>query len=271
MPDGVNFPKDLIRVVAAIEYDGSNYCGWQRQKHSPSVQAEVEKAFSVVANETITVACAGRTDTGVHGTNQVIHFDTRINRSSRQWLLGVNANLPKNIRIHWVEEREANFHARFSATARTYRYLISNQFYRSALHHHLMTWERENLDELLMDKAAQYLLGEHDFTSFRAAGCQSLSPNRDVHNARVWREKKLVILEITANSFLHHMVRNVVGSLISVGKGENPPEWIDSLLIKHDRSIASPTAPSNGLYLCGVDYPLKYKIPKFNSVFQTVG
>ncbi len=264
MPNGESLPDGVTRIAAAIEYDGSDYCGWQRQNHSPSVQAEAEKAFSVVGNEAIVVICAGRTDTGVHGTNQIVHFDTRAKRSSRQWLLGVNANLPRGIRIHWAEEIAAQFHARFSATARTYRYVISNQFYRSALYHRLITWERVHLNERLMEAAAQQLLGEHNFTSFRATGCQSLSPIRNVYSVKVWRESQLVVFEIIANSFLHHMVRNIVGSLISIGKKEQEVEWIGELLENCDRSKASATAPSNGLYLCGVSYPSRYKIPKFN-------
>ena len=250
-------------MAAAIEYDGSKYCGWQKQIHSPSIQHEVELALSNIANEPIDTICAGRTDTGVHGLNQIIHFDTISERSSRQWLLGANANLPKNIRIHWIDKKKPEFHARYSALTRTYRYYISNQFYRSALQHNHLTWEKNNLDEKLMNIASMHLLGEHDFTSFRAAGCQSLSPNRSVQFVKAWREDNLVIFEITANSFLHHMVRNIVGSLIIIGKGERPPEWISSLISERDRTIAAPTAPSNGLYLFGVDYPEEFCIPKY--------
>ena len=264
IPAGKNLPDSVMRIAALIEYDGSSYCGWQRQNHSPSVQAEVEKALSVVADEPILVVCAGRTDTGVHGTNQVIHFDTSATRLPRQWMLGVNANLPRNIRIHWVGDKPPQFHARFSAVSRTYRYVISNQFYRSALYHNLLTWERVQLDEKAMNVAAQCLIGEHDFTSFRASGCQSMSPNRNVHAVNVRREKKLVIFEITANSFLHHMVRNIVGSLISIGKGDHSSAWFSALLKNRDRSKASATAPSNGLYLSGVSYPPEYNIPRFN-------
>ncbi len=220
-------------------------------------------ALSRVANEQIDTICAGRTDTGVHGLNQIIHFDTMSERSPRQWLLGTNANLPKNIRIHWIDKQKPEFHARFSACSRTYRYCISNQFHQSALQHNLLTWEKDNLDERLMNIASKCLLGEHDFTSFRAAGCQSLSPNRNVHSVKVWRDENLIICEITANSFLHHMVRNIVGSLITIGKGENPPEWISSLISERDRTIAAATAPSNGLYLCGVSYPKEFNMPKF--------
>ena len=228
------------------------------------MQAEVEKALSVLADESISVVCAGRTDTGVHGVNQFIHFDTTASRLPRQWILGVNANLPRNIRIHWAGDKPPQFHARFSAISRTYRYVISNQFYRSALYHHLLTWERVSLDEQAMNVAAQCLIGEHDFTSFRAAGCQSMSPNRNVHAASVRREGKLVIFEITANSFLHHMVRNIVGSLISIGKGDYSSVWLSTLLENHDRSKASATAPSNGLYLSGVSYPPECSMPRLN-------
>lgn len=257
-------PEGIKRIAAAVEYDGSSFCGWQRQSHSPSVQAEVEAALTTVANEPVTVACAGRTDTGVHGTNQVIHFDTQAERQSRNWLLGVNANLPYGIRLHWVKEMPLQFHARFSATARTYRYVITNQPQRSALFHHWLTWEKKPLDEELMSQAAQQLLGEHDFSSFRASGCQSHSPNRNVHAVRVWRQAGLVIMEITANAFLHHMVRNIMGSLLCIGRGEKPVEWLGGLLALCDRTKAASTAPSNGLYLVRVNYPQPFEIPEFN-------
>ena len=219
--------------------------------------------MTTVANESVVVACAGRTDTGVHGTNQIIHFDTRAERQSRNWLLGTNANLPYGIRLHWVEEMPSQFHARFSATARTYRYVITNQPQRSALFHHWLTWEKKTLNEKMMDQAAQHLLGENDFSSFRAAGCQSNTPNRNVHAVKVWRQASLVILEITANAFLHHMVRNIVGSLLCVGRGERPADWLGDLLESRDRTKAAPTAPSNGLYLVKVSYPNQFGIPEF--------
>lgn len=264
IPEGEDLPEGIKRIAAAVEYDGSSFCGWQRQSHSPSVQAEVEAALTTVANEPITVACAGRTDTGVHGTNQIIHFDTQADRQPRNWLLGANANLPYGIRLHWVEEKSASFHARFSATARTYRYVITNQPQRSALFHHWLTWEKKPLDESLMNHAAQQLLGENDFSSFRAAGCQSNSPNRNVHSVRVWRQAGLVICEITANAFLHHMVRNIAGSLLCIGRGEKSVEWLVSLLACRDRTRAPATAPANGLYLVKVSYPEVFSIPEFN-------
>ena len=202
-------PAGVKRIAAAVEYDGSAFCGWQRQRHSPSVQASVEAALSRVANESISVVCAGRTDTGVHGTNQIVHFDTVAKRHNRNWLLGGNANLPYGIRLHWVAEQTAGFHARFSATARTYRYLISNQAQRSALFYHGLSWEKRPLNALDMHRAIQHLIGEHDFSSFRAAGCQSNSPNRNIHRARVWRQADLVIVEITAILLEHCSVSAV--------------------------------------------------------------
>ena len=264
IPDGKSLPEGVKRIAAAVEYDGSSFCGWQRQSHSPSVQAEVEAALSKVANEPVTVACAGRTDTGVHGTNQIIHFDTRAERDSRNWMLGANANLPHGIRIHWVGEKSAQFHARFSATARTYRYIITNQPQRSALFYHWLTWEKKPLNENLMNQAVQHLLGEQDFSSFRAAGCQSNSPNRNVHSAKVWRQSGLVIFEITANAFLHHMVRNIAGSLLCIGRGEQSVDWLVNLLEVRDRTQAPATAPSHGLYLVKVAYPETFQIPQFD-------
>lgn len=263
LPDDQILPEGIRRIAAAVEYDGSSFCGWQRQTHSPSVQAEVEAALTSVANQPVTVACAGRTDTGVHGTNQIIHFDTSAERVPRNWLLGANANLPFSIRVHWVEEKPAQFHARFSATARTYRYLIANQPQRPAICHHGLAWEKRSLNESLMHQAAQQLLGEHDFSSFRAAGCQSRSPNRNVHAVNIWRQGTLVIVEITANAFLHHMVRNIIGSLLCVGRGDQPVDWLEALLQKKDRTQAPATAPANGLYLVGVNYPDNFEIPEF--------
>jgi tRNA pseudouridine38-40 synthase len=221
-------------------------------------------ALTVVANEPVTVACAGRTDTGVHATHQIIHFDTGTERQPRTWLLGAKANLPFGIRLHWVEERTAEFHARFSATARTYRYLIANQPHRSALFYHWLTWEKSHLNEQLMHEAAQLLLGEQDFSSFRASGCQSLSPNRNVHSVKVWRQAGLVIFEITANAFLHHMVRNIVGGLLCVGRAQQSVDWLGHLLACRDRTKAPATAPGNGLYLVKVSYPNKFQIPEFD-------
>ncbi|MGS2723293.1 tRNA pseudouridine(38-40) synthase TruA [Porticoccus sp. GXU_MW_L64] len=256
-------PPGMRRIAAVVEYDGSAFCGWQRQSHSPSVQAEVERALSKVAAETITIACAGRTDTGVHGTNQVIHFDTLAEREPRNWILGANANLPDSIRLHWAAPVAAHFHARFSATARTYRYVISNQAYRPALNHGGLTWQRLPLDETLMQQGANYLLGERDFSSFRGAGCQSKTPNRNMHYVDVWRQGDLVIIELRANAFVLHMCRNIAGALMAVGVGEKSPQWIDELMALRDRNQAGITAPPEGLYLVNVSYPAEFNFPQW--------
>ncbi|UTW46598.1 tRNA pseudouridine(38-40) synthase TruA [bacterium SCSIO 12696] len=255
-------PEGMHRIAAVVEYDGSAFCGWQRQSHSPSVQAEVERALSKVAAEPITVACAGRTDTGVHGTNQVIHFDTLAKREPRNWILGTNANLPPGIRFHWLAPVPHQFHARFSATARTYRYVIYNEPYRPALGHAGLTWYRHLLDEKQMQRGADYLLGERDFSSFRGAGCQSKTPNRNMHYVDVWRQGSLVIIELRANAFVLHMCRNIAGALMAVGAGQHQPEWINELMEVRDRNQAGITAPPQGLYLVNVSYPQDFAFPE---------
>lgn len=259
----IELPEGIERVAVALEYDGSNYCGWQRQQHSTGVQALVEAALSRVAAEPIRVFCAGRTDTGVHATHQIIHFDTSARRLPRNWILGANANLPTGIRLHWARSMPARFHARFSATARTYRYLICNQPYRPALMASLLTWERVSLAIEPMIEAADYLLGEHDFSSFRGAGCQSSSPNRHVEYINLCWHGSVLILEVRANAFLLHMVRNIAGALMAVGRGERPPAWIGELLGKRDRTQGAVTAPAAGLYLVAVRYPDEFGMPVF--------
>lgn len=264
IPEGKDLPQGISRIAAAVEYDGSAFCGWQRQSHSPSVQAVVEKALSAVAGEPVTTACAGRTDTGVHATNQIIHFDTAAVRSPRNWMLGGNAGLPPSVRLHWAAGMPAAFHARFSARSRTYRYLINNSPVDSGLFSRYMTWVRAPLDEQAMDRAAPNLLGEQDYSGFRAAGCQSLSRRRNVMSARVWRRERCVVFEITANAFLLRMVRNIAGALLAVGRGERAPEYIAELLALKDRTQAPPTAPPQGLYLCAVEYGRQYAMPQFS-------
>jgi tRNA pseudouridine38-40 synthase len=254
-------PEGIERMAAVIEYDGSSFCGWQRQLHSPSVQAEVEKALSNVANQSVSVACAGRTDTGVSGTNQFIHFDTSAQRNPHNWIMGANANLPDSIRLHWAQQMPAQFHVRFSALSRTYRYIICNDSYRPALFCKGLTWERRPLNADNMHRAAQHLLGEQDFTSVRAAGCQSNTPFRNVHCVDVWRQGELVIIEIKANAFLLHMVRNIAGILISVGKGARSSGSVKELLSAKNRCHGEVTARPNGLYLVGVGYPNEFNVP----------
>lgn len=249
-----------MRYAALVEYDGSEFCGWQRQRHAPSVQETVEQAISSVANHSIGTVCAGRTDTGVHALGQVIHFETNANRELRSWLLGINANLPGSVVIKKIVPVDDTFHARFSALSRSYRYVINNDQVRSALLVNRATWERSPLAEAYMRAATNYLLGKHDFTSFRALACQANNPIREITHLSVLREGSLVTIDVSANGFLHHMVRNLAGVLISIGKGEFPPEWAQEVLLRKDRSCAGVTAPAQGLYLMSVQYDLKYKI-----------
>ncbi len=255
-------PPGVVRIAAAVEYDGSGFCGWQRQAHCVGVQQVVEAALSRVAAELVTVACAGRTDSGVHATHQVIHFDTHAVRSPRSWILGANSHLPDNVRLHWAQPVVPQFHARFSAVSRTYRYLISNQAHRPALNHGGLTWAKYPLNVELMKSAVTPLLGEHDFSAFRGAGCQSKSAFRNVQRLDITQHGNLVAVQITANAFLLHMVRNIVGALMVVGRGARPPQWIAELLLGRNRTKGAATAPPNGLYLVAVDYPPRFGIAK---------
>lgn len=251
-----------MRYALGVEYDGSKYCGWQRQTHSPSVQQNIEEALSKIANESIKVVCAGRTDTGVHATNQVIHFDTDKIRKDRAWTLGVNTHLPDTISVKWVQLVDKDFHARFSATARRYRYIIYNNPLRSALLSSGISFNYNELDTDLMHKAAQYLVGRHDFTSFRTVHCQSHSPNRTLYHCDVKREGRFVIIDVRGNAFLHHMIRNISGSLMRVGEGLESPEWIKKVLEAKNRCLAGMTAQAEGLYFVDVEYPEQYQLPK---------
>ena len=251
-----------MRVALGIEYDGAALYGWQRQREVASVQQYLEQALSKVACETITVQCAGRTDAGVHATGQVVHFDTNVTRPDRAWTLGVNANLPDSVAVKWVTSVEDEFHARFSATARRYRYVIYNHKMRPAILHGGVTHVHSELDADVMHEAGQCLLGEHDFSAFRAALCQSKSPFRNIMHLNVSRQGSYVVLDIKANAFVHHMVRNITGSLIEVGAGRQPKEWIASLLDGKDRTQAAATAKPNGLYLVDVTYPERFNLPR---------
>lgn len=254
-------PPGLHRVAAVVEYDGSRFCGWQRQAHCASVQQAVETALSRIADEPVTLACAGRTDSGVHATAQVVHFDTAARRAPHNWLLGANTHLPRSVRLQWVQDIDAGFHARFSALARTYRYIIHNTAGDPALLGDQVGRERRPLDVHAMRVAGQLLLGERDFSSFRGAGCQSQSPWRNLMALRLWSQAQFVIIEVTANAFLLHMVRNIVGALCAVGRGERPPQWIAELLASRDRSAGEATAAPTGLYLVGVHYPPQFAVP----------
>jgi len=249
-----------VRYAACIEYDGTAYCGWQKLSHSPSVQEAVEKALSRVANHVVDLTCAGRTDSGVHGIGQIVHFDSDAQRNEKAWRMGCNTNLPDDIALRWIVPIEDSFHARFSAVSRCYRYIILNHQIRPALLHKKVCWYRNPLDEKRMQEAATHLLGENDFSSFRAAGCQAKHAMRELQGITVSREKHYVYIDIIANAFLHHMVRNIVGSLFEVGDGRRQPEWFSELLKMKDRTQAGVTAPACGLYFVSVKYPDEFQL-----------
>src|SRR5210317_619742 len=244
-----------MRIALGIEYDGTSYNGWQRQKTGLGVQQRLEEALSLVANEKVEVVCAGRTDTGVHESGQVIHFDTESVRSERGWLLGANTNLPEDISVTWVKPVDKDFHARFSAVARRYRYLILNRLQRSALYRQRAWWVYEPLDETPMQAAAHLLLGEHDFSAFRAAACQANTAVREITDLSISRTDDWLRIDVTANAFLMNMVRNIVGTLVAVGLGEHSVDWIGDVLESRDRKKGGITAPPHGLTLVGVEYP----------------
>jgi tRNA pseudouridine38-40 synthase len=252
-----------MKIVFCVEYDGTNYSGWQRQAgQERTIQAQLESAISSVANETVTVHCAGRTDAGVHATAQIMHFETTAERSSRSWLFGVNTNLPRDITVRWSHVVDDAFHARYSAIFRKYRYVIDNQWLRPALNRNRVSWIYRPLDEMSMQNAAQTLIGEHDFTSFRTVNCQAKSPVREITRLTVSRQSSFVVIDIQANAFLHHMVRNIAGVLIAIGAGEKPVHWCQEVLDARDRTRAGVTAPANGLYLTGVGYPEHFSLPE---------
>ncbi|CAN5358853.1 tRNA pseudouridine(38-40) synthase TruA [soil metagenome] len=251
-----------LRIALGIEYDGSAFTGWQVQPHGRSVQASVEQALAKVADHPVRVVAAGRTDRGVHALAQVVHFDSDAVRRPRAWVLGANSGLPAEVGILWAREVPDDFHARFSALERSYSYLILNRSVRSALLRDRAAWELKLLDEARMQAAARLLLGEHDFSSFRAAGCQAGTPVRQLRVLNVSRHDELVQIDVTANAFLQHMVRNLVGALMRVGAGEAPPQWVESLLGRRDRRFGAPTAPAAGLYLRDVRYPAAFDLPR---------
>lgn len=254
-----------MRLALGVEYKGSSYSGWQRQLHSSSVQQNIELALSRVANAEIKVICAGRTDAGVHAMEQVIHFDSEIIRPAKSWVLGANTHLPFDIRVLWAVSVEEEFHARFSAEQRSYQYVILNRLVRPGFFHKLVTHEYRPLDIMLMQQAANYLIGKHNFNSYRAKHCQSKTPIRTVHKLEVTRKGNFVIIEFVANAFLHHMVRNISGVLITIGCGEKKPEWANEILLLEDRQHKGVTASPDGLYLTSVQYPNKYALPQLSS------
>ncbi len=259
-----------MRIAMGIEYNGCHYYGWQRLTDLVSVQQSVEEAVSCVANHVVTVQCAGRTDTGVHAQAQVIHFDTESVRNERSWLLGTNANLPKDISIIWVREMPEDFHARFSAIARAYRYVIVNTQSRPAILQQQCSWIHNPLDHERMHEAAQGLKGCHDFNAYRASGCQAKTSIRTIENICVSRSQQYIFMDIKADAFLHHMVRNIMGVLIPIGSGERDVSWSQQVLDSRDRRKAGITAPANGLYMVAVDYPEKFKLSLTLSPIQFI-
>jgi tRNA pseudouridine38-40 synthase len=250
-----------VRIAIGLEYDGTAYNGWQRQRTGTGVQSLVEDAISTVANETIKIICAGRTDTGVHASAQVCHFDTQSEREPHGWLLGANSNLPDDVSVAWAHPVDDSFHARFSATSRSYHYLILNRPERSALYRHRAWWLYTDLDAERMHRAAQALLGKHDFSAYRAAGCQASTPVREISSISVTRDKDWLHLHVTANAFLQRMVRNIMGTLVAIGCGDESEEWAALVLESKDRKKAGAAAPPHGLTLVNVTYPDEYQLP----------
>lgn len=250
-----------MRIVLGIEYDGSHFLGWQTQPGGGTVQDVLEAALTKIAGEPIHVTCAGRTDRGVHARGQVVHFDTRADRPDSAWVRGVNALLPDAVAVLWVRCGTDAFHARYSAVSRSYRYLLLNRAVRPALATRYAGWCHAHLDVDAMRAAARLLLGEHDFSAFRSAGCQARSPVRSLHAVDVERVGERVEFALRANAFLHHMVRNIIGTLVYVGRGKRPPEWVHDVLAARSRALAAPTYAAAGLYLDAVEYPAHWALP----------
>jgi tRNA pseudouridine38-40 synthase len=251
----------MARIAIGIEYDGSAYSGWQMQQHAPSVQAELERSLSRVADHELRLTAAGRTDAGVHALMQVAHFDTTVSRPEQAWVLGGSAECAPDVSVLWARPVPDDFHARFSALSRSYVYRIVNRRVRPALERSRACWVRRPLDADAMHAAAQALAGEHDFSAFRAAECQSRTPVRRVLEVSVRRDADRIEIAITANAFLHHMVRNVAGTLVSVGVGDRPTGWVAEVLASADRTRAGATAPPQGLYFAGVEYEARWGLP----------
>lgn len=250
-----------MRVACGVEYDGTAFSGWQWQEGARTVQAAVEHALARVADQPVRVHCAGRTDAGVHALNQVFHFDSAAVREEKAWVLGGNSSLPPDVSLRWARPVSEAFHARYSAAARRYRYIIVEGWNRPALWRDRSAWSHCRLDTDRMQTAARHLVGQHDFTSFRAAGCQATQPVREVMELEIGRMDQFVRIDVCANAFLHNMVRIIAGALMSVGRGERTPDWIAEVLAARDRRLSGMTAPASGLYFVGPVYPTEFELP----------
>jgi tRNA pseudouridine38-40 synthase len=251
-----------VRIAIGIEYDGSRFHGWQSQPMVETIQDAVENAVSKIAGNPIGVVASGRTDTGVHALGQVAHFDTEAVRPLQAWVRGVNGHLPSAIAVRWAQQVDGEFHARFAAISRSYRYVLFNHPVRPALHCGRVGWYHRPLDVAAMALAARCLQGEHDFSSFRSSECQARSPVKTLHQVSLSRHGDYVVFDFRAGGFLHHMVRNIVGSLLWVGYGKESPEWLSSLLVARDRTIAAPTFESDGLYFVSAEYDERWRLPQ---------
>lgn len=250
-----------MRIALGLEYDGAPFAGWQTQPQGNTVQDALERALAEIAGAPVRTLCAGRTDAGVHAAAQVVHFDAPAARPENAWVRGVNAHLPNSIAVRWSRAVPDDFHARFSALSRSYRYVLYNHAVRPALLHGKVGWFHFPLDIGAMRAGAALLLGEQDFSAFRAAECQARTPVKMLHQAEITRQEDYIVFDFRASAFLHHMVRNVVGALVYVGKGAQPPEWIAELIARRNRSLAAPTFSPAGLYLSGVEYEARWQLP----------
>lgn len=251
-----------MRIALGVEYDGTQFCGWQVQEGVRTVQACIEQALTKVANHPVRVICAGRTDTGVHALGQVIHFDSEASRSERGWVFGANSHLPKDCSVSWARVVSDDFHARYAALSRYYRYVIFNRAVRSGVFANQVSWCYRPLDATRMSEAAGYLTGEHDFSSYRAVACQAKHAVRTVRRLDVARHGERIVIDVVANAFLHHMVRNIAGVLMTIGSGEREPVWARQVLEARDRTLGGVTAPPQGLTLMAVEYPDQFALPK---------
>lgn len=257
-----------MRIALGVEYNGIQFCGWQHQPQGCGVQDALERALAQIAGHPVAVVAAGRTDTGVHASEQVVHFDIDVSRPLSAWVRGVNSFLPAGVAVLWAHPVNDQFHARFSALTRSYRYILLNHPIRPALSAGQVGWYHAPLDVTLMQQAAQYLIGEHDFSAFRAAECQANTPVRIVSELRVSQHRHEIIFNLTANAFLHHMVRNIVGALVYVGQGKHPPSWMQHLLQQRDRTQSAPTFAAAGLHLCHVSYDAQWHLPCSRSICE---